>query len=189
MSEAITRPGRPSTRSLAGPPPGRGIGAARDRRRPRGHRRARHPGAAARSRARPAPVPAAAQRAAVRALPLRREGTVARRGHRGSRRCRLRLRRGDRRGAGPPERHGVDAGRIIHTHPVKKAAEIAEAIEAGVRTFVVDNELELEKFAGAPADVGLLVRLGYRSPHAKSDLSSKFGVGAVRGGASRRARR
>ena len=30
---------------------------------------------------------------------------------------------------------------------------------------------------GAPADVRLLVRLGYRSPHAKSDLSSKFGVG------------
>ena len=46
-----------------------------------------------------------------------------------------------------------------------------------MRTFVVDNEAELEKFVGAPADVRLLVRLGYRSPHAKSDLSSKFGVG------------
>ena len=74
-------------------------------------------------------------------------------------------------------RHAVDPRRIIHTHPVKKACEIAEAIAAGVRTFVVDNEVELEKFVGAPADLRLLVRLSYRSPHAKSDLSSKFGVG------------
>lgn len=72
---------------------------------------------------------------------------------------------------------GIEPDRIIHTHPIKKASEIAEALEAGVRTFVIDNEVELEKFAGAPADVRLLVRLAYRSPHAKSDLSTKFGVG------------
>lgn len=75
------------------------------------------------------------------------------------------------------QRHGVDAGRVIHTHPIKKPIEIAEAIAAGVRTFVVDNEVELEKFAAAPRGVRVLVRLSYRSPHAKSDLSSKFGVG------------
>ena len=74
-------------------------------------------------------------------------------------------------------RRGVDAARIIHTHPVKKPCEIEAALAAGVRTFVVDNDVELAKFADAPADVGLLVRLAYRSPHAKSDLSSKFGVG------------
>lgn len=74
---------------------------------------------------------------------------------------------------------GVPPERIIHTHPIKKPGEIAEAIDAGVRTFVVDNEVELGKFAGAPADVRLLVRLAYRSPHAKSDLSTKFGVGPV----------
>jgi ornithine decarboxylase len=73
---------------------------------------------------------------------------------------------------------GVEPDRIIHTHPIKKASEIAEALDRGVRTFVIDNEVELEKFAGAPADVRLLVRLAYRSPHAKSDLSTKFGVGA-----------
>lgn len=72
---------------------------------------------------------------------------------------------------------GIDRSRIIHTHPIKKAAEIAEALSAGVRTFVVDNEVELEKFAGAPHDVRLLIRLAYRSPMAKSDLSTKFGVG------------
>ena len=72
---------------------------------------------------------------------------------------------------------GIDRDRIIHTHPIKKASEIAEALEAGVRTFVIDNEVELDKFAAAPADVRLLIRLAYRSPHAKSDLSTKFGVG------------
>ncbi|WP_349428627.1 type III PLP-dependent enzyme [Microbacterium sp. LWS13-1.2] len=74
-------------------------------------------------------------------------------------------------------RRGIDASRMIHTHPIKKPAEIACALAAGVRTFVVDNEVEIGKFRGAPADTRLLVRLAYRSPHAKSDLSSKFGVG------------
>lgn len=72
---------------------------------------------------------------------------------------------------------GVDPSRMLHTHPIKKPAEIAEALAAGVRRFVVDNEAELGKFVDAPPDVRLLVRLAYRSPHAKSDLSSKFGVG------------
>ncbi|SIT67755.1 type III PLP-dependent enzyme [Microbacterium sp. RU33B] len=74
------------------------------------------------------------------------------------------------------QRHGVRPDRVIHTHPIKKPAEIADALAAGVTTFVVDNETELEKFRDC-ADVRLLVRLAYRSPHAKSDLSSKFGVG------------
>lgn len=71
-------------------------------------------------------------------------------------------------------RHAVAPARVIHTHPIKKPAEIAEARAAGVRTFVIDNETELDKFAGT--DARLLIRLAYRSPHAKSDLSSKFGA-------------
>ncbi len=82
---------------------------------------------------------------------------------------------------------GVERDRIIHTHPIKKPSEIAEAIAAGVRTFVIDNEVELDKFAGAPDDVRLLIRLAYRSPHAKSDLSIQVRRRAVRGGAPRRA--
>jgi ornithine decarboxylase len=73
---------------------------------------------------------------------------------------------------------GIQRDRIIHTHPIKKPSEIAEAIAQGVRTFVVDNAVELDKFADAPGDVRLLIRLAYRSPQAKSDLSTKFGVGA-----------
>lgn len=72
---------------------------------------------------------------------------------------------------------GIDRRRIIHTHPLKKASEIADAIDDGVRTFVIDNEVELAKFVGSPPDVQLLIRLAYRSPHAKCDLSTKFGVG------------
>lgn len=72
----------------------------------------------------------------------------------------------------------VEPSRVIHTHPIKKPAEIVAALEEGVRTFVVDNAAELAKFDGSPRDTRLLVRLAYRSPHAKSDLSSKFGVGA-----------
>jgi ornithine decarboxylase len=79
-------------------------------------------------------------------------------------------------------RHGVGAERVIHTHPVKKPADIAAALAAGVRTFVVDNEAELDKFAGAPRDTRILIRLSYRSPQAKSDLSSKFGVGPFEAG-------
>ncbi len=82
---------------------------------------------------------------------------------------------------------GIDRARIIHTHPIKKASEIAEALAAGVRTFVVDNDVELEKFAGAPDDVRLLIRLAYRSPMAKSDLSTKFGVGPFEASAPGRA--
>lgn len=71
---------------------------------------------------------------------------------------------------------GISADRAIHTHPVKKPHEIDEAIAAGVRTFVIDSDDELAKFAGRDG-VRILVRLAYRSPAARSDLSSKFGVG------------
>ena len=75
--------------------------------------------------------------------------------------------------------HGVDPRRIIHTHPIKKAAEIADAVAAGVRTFVIDSGTELDKFVDAAPGVAVLIRLSYPSPHAKSDLSSKFGVGPL----------
>ena len=71
---------------------------------------------------------------------------------------------------------GLGMDRCVHTHPIKKIADIEHAYRAGVRTFVVDNPLEAQNFAGMPADIGILVRLAFRNPAAKSDLSSKFGV-------------
>src|SRR6478672_3511318 len=74
------------------------------------------------------------------------------------------------------QRLGLPMDRCIHTNPIKKPVDIDAAYAAGIRTFVVENACEAKKFAGRPADIELLVRLAFRNPAAKSDLSSKFGV-------------
>jgi ornithine decarboxylase len=71
---------------------------------------------------------------------------------------------------------GLPMDRCIHTNPIKKPVDIDVAYAAGIRTFVVENPCEVQKFAGRPADIELMVRLAFRNPAAKSDLSSKFGV-------------
>jgi ornithine decarboxylase len=53
---------------------------------------------------------------------------------------------------------------------------VAAAVRRGIRTFVFDNERELDKFAGLEDRVELLLRLGYRSAQALIDLSYKFGA-------------
>lgn len=72
-------------------------------------------------------------------------------------------------------RLGLPIHRCIQTNPIKKPSDIDHAQAVGVRTFVVENACEAMKFAGRP-DVEVLVRLAFRNPTAKSDLSSKFGV-------------
>jgi ornithine decarboxylase len=69
----------------------------------------------------------------------------------------------------------VDPARCIHTHPIKRAADIANALDFGVRTFTADNPDEVRKFARSPDGVGLLLRVSFRSPGAVCDLSRKFG--------------
>lgn len=71
---------------------------------------------------------------------------------------------------------GIAPARCIYTHPIKKPADIDHAYAAGIRTFVVDNPVEVAKFIGRPADVEVLVRLAFANDTAKSDLSTKFGV-------------
>ena len=71
---------------------------------------------------------------------------------------------------------GVAADRCIYTHPVKKPADVAAAVRTGIRTFVFDNERELDKFAGVEDRVELLLRLQYRTPQALIDLSYKYGA-------------
>lgn len=71
---------------------------------------------------------------------------------------------------------GIEPDRIIHTHPVKSEREIADAVAAGVSTFVVDSADELRKLKAAEAGVRVLIRLAYRNARARVDLSSKFGV-------------
>jgi ornithine decarboxylase len=70
----------------------------------------------------------------------------------------------------------IDPSRCIHTNPIKHSKDIDYALEHGLRTFVVDNFAEVDKFTDYNNDVKLLVRLSFRNPEAKSDLSFKFGV-------------
>jgi ornithine decarboxylase len=70
----------------------------------------------------------------------------------------------------------VAPDRCIYTHPVKKPADVAAAVRTGIRTFVFDNEGELDKFAGVEDSVELLLRLQYRTPQALIDLSYKYGA-------------
>ena len=73
-------------------------------------------------------------------------------------------------------RLGVSMDRVIHTHPIKKPTDIDHAYAAGIRTFVVENVGEAQKFTGRPGDITILVRLAFANPSAKSDLSTKFGI-------------
>jgi ornithine decarboxylase len=71
---------------------------------------------------------------------------------------------------------GLPVNRCINTNPIKKISDIDHAYMAGIHTFVVDNPVEVQKFVGLPADIDVLVRVAFRNPSAKSDLSTKFGV-------------
>jgi ornithine decarboxylase len=73
------------------------------------------------------------------------------------------------------DRLGVAPERCIHTHPIKRPQDIANAIKFGVRTFVADNPDEVRKFERHTADAELLLRVSFRSPGAVCDLSRKFG--------------
>jgi len=72
-------------------------------------------------------------------------------------------------------RLGVDPLRCIHTHPIKRDADIRTALAFGVNTFVVDNPDELRKFVTYRGRATLLIRVAFRSPDALVDLSRKFG--------------
>ncbi|KGK17206.1 type III PLP-dependent enzyme [Vibrio navarrensis] len=70
---------------------------------------------------------------------------------------------------------GVPAELTIHTHPIKRDADIRDALAYGCNVFVVDNLNELAKFKVYSEEVELLVRLSFRNSEAFADLSKKFG--------------
>jgi ornithine decarboxylase len=73
------------------------------------------------------------------------------------------------------ERLGVQPQRCVHTHPIKRPEDIANALEFGLSTFVADNPDEVRKFARLTRQTQLLLRVSFRSPGAMVDLSRKFG--------------
>ncbi len=73
------------------------------------------------------------------------------------------------------QRLGAAPERCIHTHPIKREQDIANALEFGVRLFVADNPDEVRKFAHLAGRIELLLRVCFRAPRAVCDLSRKFG--------------
>jgi ornithine decarboxylase len=65
--------------------------------------------------------------------------------------------------------------RCIHTHPIKRTQDIANALHFGVRLFVADNPDEVRKFAHLAGEVELLLRAAFHAPDSVGDLSRKFG--------------
>ena len=72
-------------------------------------------------------------------------------------------------------RAGIEPARCVHTHPVKRDADIRHALDFGVDTFVVDNADEIDKFRPHAKRARLLLRVAFRSKAAVVDLSRKFG--------------
>ncbi len=69
----------------------------------------------------------------------------------------------------------ISGRRTIHTHPVKKSADIKAALRSGSTTFVIDNIDELKKLIPYRQRIGVLLRVSFRSQSAAVDLSRKFG--------------
>jgi len=65
--------------------------------------------------------------------------------------------------------------RCIHTHPIKRDSDIRTALAYGVGRFVIDNPDELRKFVKYRSRSSVLIRVSFRSPDARVDLSRKFG--------------
>ena len=72
-------------------------------------------------------------------------------------------------------RLNVEPGRCIHSHPIKRDSDIRTALAYGVNRFVFDNPDELRKFVKYRNRCTLLLRISFRSPDARCDLSRKFG--------------
>lgn len=73
-------------------------------------------------------------------------------------------------------RAGFAPERMLHTHPCKTQSNLLDCYETGVRWFVYDNLLELEKMARLTPDVHLLLRLAVSGSSSSINLSAKFGA-------------
>ncbi|MGW5523447.1 type III PLP-dependent enzyme [Gordonia sp. NPDC003950] len=77
---------------------------------------------------------------------------------------------------------GIAPDRCIVTNPHLTRSDVEYAVAAGIRTFVVDSEEQIERFAALPVVPELLVRFAPPDtgdaaiPAAHLDLSAKFGV-------------
>lgn len=73
-------------------------------------------------------------------------------------------------------RAGFAPEHMLHTHPCKTQSNLLDCYETGIRWFVYDNQLELEKMAKLTPDVNLLLRLAVSASSSMINLSAKFGA-------------
>ena len=71
---------------------------------------------------------------------------------------------------------GCSVENTIHTNPVKMATEFDDAVEMGAKTFVADNNAELNKFVKYGEAIGVMVRVKTESGSSVVNLSYKFGA-------------
>jgi ornithine decarboxylase len=71
---------------------------------------------------------------------------------------------------------GIDSQRCIHTHPIKNDMEIRDALEYGIKLFIVENDDEIVKLIPYIDSVQLLVRLSIENPSCPVNLSRKYGI-------------
>lgn len=70
---------------------------------------------------------------------------------------------------------GFTPDAMLHTHPCKTISNLVSCYQAGVRWFVYDNALELQKMRLHAADANLLLRVAMSSASSLINLSAKFG--------------
>ena len=73
------------------------------------------------------------------------------------------------------KRLDVPTSECIHTHPVKRPADIAVGLDASVSHFVFDCLGELDKLAAFAPGHRVLLRVGYGHADAMVQLANKFG--------------
>lgn len=74
------------------------------------------------------------------------------------------------------QRAGFAPESMLHTHPCKTDRNLLDCYAEGVRWFVYDNPLELDKIARLTPDVNLLLRLAISADSSMINLSAKFGA-------------
>ena len=72
---------------------------------------------------------------------------------------------------------GISPERLSYGNTIKKESDVAAAARAGVRTFAVDCDAELDKVARHAPDATVFVRLATDGAGADWPLSRKFGCG------------
>src|SRR5439155_516153 len=65
---------------------------------------------------------------------------------------------------------GVPGDRILFSNPIATTAERLAAVHAGVRTFVVDNQVDLLKTRDLPSDAAVLVRLAVHTTAVRNGI-------------------